>query len=291
MHLRLSAISALSRFLTGTHLNGNPLPRMAAFSFFHAFPILTSHSLPSVKTSPQYNPAISLYGIEPNVVYWAVRISFGSRCGMRGYFISVEGGDGSGKSTQINKIEAYLRAKGLELVLTREPGGTPIAEKIRALILDPANGALTARAEMLLYAAARAQHVEEKILPALAEGKTVLCDRFVDSSIAYQGYGRGLGKAVAAVNAIATGGKAPDLTFFLDISPSAGMARKQQQNGHALDRLEQESLAFHELVYGGYLRLAAENPSRIAKIDATKPVDAVFAEIQSYLDRLLGGIL
>lgn len=210
---------------------------------------------------------------------------------MRGYFISVEGGDGSGKSTQINKIEAHLRAKGLEVVLTREPGGTPIAEKIRALILDPANSALTARAEMLLYAAARAQHVEEKILPALAEGKTVLCDRFVDSSIAYQGYGRGLGEAVAAVNTIATGGKAPDLTIFLDISPIAGMARKQQQDGHALDRLEQESLAFHERVYEGYLRLAAENPSRIAKIDATKPADAVFAEIQSYLDRLLGGIL
>ncbi len=210
---------------------------------------------------------------------------------MMGYFISVEGGDGSGKSTQINKIEAYLRAKGLELVLTREPGGTPIAEKIRTLILDPTNGALTARAEMLLYAAARAQHVEEKILPALAEGKTVLCDRFVDSSIAYQGYGRGLGEAVAAVNAIATGGKAPDLTIFLDISPADGMARKQQQDGHALDRLEQESLAFHERVYEGYLRLAAENPSRIAKIDATKPVDAVFAEIQGYLDRLLGGIL
>ncbi len=210
---------------------------------------------------------------------------------MRGYFISVEGGDGSGKSTQIKRIEAYLRAKGLEVVLTREPGGTPIAEKIRALILDPANGALTARAEMLLYAAARAQHVEEKILPALAEGKTVLCDRFVDSSIAYQGYGRGLGKAVAEVNAIATGNKAPDLTIFLDISPAAGMARKRQQDGHALDRLEQESLAFHKRVYEGYLRLAAKNPTRIAKIDATKPVDTVFAEIQSYLDRLLGGIL
>ena len=210
---------------------------------------------------------------------------------MRGYFISVEGGDGSGKSTQLKSIENYLREKGLELVLTREPGGTPIAEKIRALILDPANGALTARAEMLLYAAARAQHVEEKILPALAEGKTVLCDRFVDSSIAYQGYGRGLGEAVAAVNAIATGGKAPDLTIFLDISPAAGMARKRQQDGHALDRLEQEDIAFHERVYEGYLRLAAENPARIARIDATKPVDAVFAEIQGYLDRLLGGIL
>ena len=126
---------------------------------------------------------------------------------MKGYFISVEGGDGSGKSTQIKKIEAYLQEKGLDYILTREPGGTPVAEKIRELILDPANKALTGRAEMLLYAASRAQHVEEKILPALAEGKVVLSDRFTDSSIAYQAYGRGLGSMVAEVNRIATGEK------------------------------------------------------------------------------------
>ena len=145
---------------------------------------------------------------------------------MKGYFISVEGGDGSGKSTQMQKIEAYLTEMGQEVLLTREPGGTPMAEKIREMILDPANRDLTGRAEMLLYAAARAQHVEEKILPALRAGKTVLSDRFTDSSIAYQGFGRGLGDMVAEVNRIATGGVEPDLTIFLNITPAAGMARK-----------------------------------------------------------------
>lgn len=207
---------------------------------------------------------------------------------MKGYFISVEGGDGSGKSTQMQRIEAYLRARGQEILRTREPGGTPIAEKIRTLILDPENAALTARAEMLLYAAARAQHIEEKILPALAAGKTVLSDRFTDSSIAYQGYGRGLGDMVAEVNRIATGGKEPDLTIFLDITPQAGMARKKQQEGHILDRMEQEKAAFHEAVYKGYLALAAENAGRIAKIDADRPTEAVFADIRAALDQLYG---
>ena len=168
---------------------------------------------------------------------------------MKGYFISVEGGDGSGKSTQMQKIEAYLTEMGQEVLLTREPGGTPMAEKIREMILDPANRDLTGRAEMLLYAAARAQHVEEKILPALRAGKTVLSDRFTDSSIAYQGFGRGLGDMVAEVNRIATGGVEPDLTIFLNITPAAGMARKNRQDGHVLDRLEQEKAAFHEAVY------------------------------------------
>lgn len=157
---------------------------------------------------------------------------------MKGYFISVEGGDGSGKSTQMQRIEAYLTEMGQEVLLTREPGGTPMAEKIREMILDPANRDLTGRAEMLLYAAARAQHVEEKILPALRAGKTVLSDRFTDSSIAYQGFGRGLGDMVAEVNHIATGGVEPDLTIFLNITPAAGMARKNRQDGHVLDRLE-----------------------------------------------------
>ncbi len=207
---------------------------------------------------------------------------------MKGYFISVEGGDGSGKSTQIKKIEAYLRARGQEVLLTREPGGTPVAEKIRELILDPANKALTGRAEMLLYAASRAQHVEEKILPALAAGKTVLSDRFTDSSIAYQAFGRGLGAMVAEVNRIATGGKEPDLTIFLNITPSAGMARKSHQADHALDRLEQEQAAFHEKVYEGYLALVKESGGRIADIDADRPAEAVFADIKKHLDRVFG---
>lgn len=207
---------------------------------------------------------------------------------MKGYFISVEGGDGSGKSTQIRKIEAYLQEKGLEYILTREPGGTPVAEKIRELILDPANKALTGRAEMLLYAASRAQHVEEKILPALETGKVVLSDRFTDSSIAYQAYGRGLGNMVAEVNRIATGGKEPDLTIFLNITPAAGMARKNNQDGHVLDRLELEKAAFHETVYEGYLALARESGGRIADIDADRPAEEVFADIKARLDQLFG---
>ena len=207
---------------------------------------------------------------------------------MKGYFISVEGGDGSGKSTQIRKIEAYLQEKGLDYILTREPGGTPVAEKIRELILDPANKALTGRAEMLLYAASRAQHVEEKLLPALAEGKVVLSDRFTDSSIAYQAYGRGLGDMVAEVNRIATGGKEPDLTIFLNITPAAGMARKNNQDGHVLDRLELEKAAFHETGYEGYLALARESGGRIADIDADRPAEEVFADIKKRLDQLFG---
>lgn len=200
----------------------------------------------------------------------------------------MEGGDGSGKSTQIRNMEAYLAGKGVEVLLTREPGGTPVAEKIRELILDPGNAALTGRAEMLLYAASRAQHLEEKILPALEAGKTVITDRFTDSSIAYQGHGRGLGEAVAEVNRIATGGKEPDLTFFLDVSPAEGAARKKQQEGHTLDRLEQEKAAFHERVYEGYMALLEENSGRICRIDAQRPEDAVFAEIREALDRLFG---
>lgn len=205
-----------------------------------------------------------------------------------GYFISMEGGDGSGKSTQMRKIKAYLEENGVDVLLTREPGGTPTAEKIRELILDPENAALTARAEMLLYAASRAQHLEEKILPALAAGRTVLTDRFTDSSIAYQGYGRGLGGIVAETNRIATGGREPDLTFFLDICPEQGMARKKRQDGHEPDRMELEKTAFHERVYQGYLALAAGSGGRIRVIDAEQPQDAVFAEIKEEIDRLFG---
>ena len=207
---------------------------------------------------------------------------------MKGYFLSVEGGDGSGKSTQIQNIKEYLTKRGQEVILTREPGGTEIAEKIRELILDPANEKLTGKAEMLLYAASRAQHLEEKILPALAEGKTILSDRFTDSSIAYQGYGRGLGEMVAEVNRIATGGKEPDLTIFLNITPAAGIARKNKQDGHILDRMEQEKLAFHEAVYEGYLTLAKEANGRIAAIDADRPAEEVFADIKKELDRVFG---
>lgn len=210
---------------------------------------------------------------------------------MRGYFLSVEGGDGSGKSTQIKKIIAYLQEKGLEVVFTREPGGTVIGEHIREVILNPSYQEMTAKTEMLLYAASRAQHVEEKILPALQAGKVVLSDRFTDSSIAYQAYGRNLGDMVRVVNEFATGGLKPDLTIFLEISPKDGMARKKSQEAHTLDRMEQEKTAFHERVAAGYDAICQAEPNRICRIDATQTIDAVFAEIQAALENLFSSSL
>lgn len=210
------------------------------------------------------------------------------RCIMTGYFITVEGSDGSGKSTQLQNMIAYLQQRGLDVVVTREPGGTPVAEAIRALILDPSHTAMTAETEMLLYAASRAQHVAEKILPAKQAGKVVLSDRFVDSSIAYQGYGRGLGDMVAWVNDIATGGLRPDLTIFLDVPPEIGMARKQREVQHQMDRLEQEEMAFHQAVYAGYLALCKAEPERICRVDATGTAEEVFEQIQKTLDAHLG---
>ena len=146
---------------------------------------------------------------------------------------------------------------------------------------------MTAKTEMLLYAAARAQHVEEKVLPALQAGKVVLSDRYVDSSIAYQAYGRGLGDMVAQVNAIATGGLVPDLTVFLDLPPAVGMARKLQEENHELDRLEQEKLEFHQKVYEGYDALCKKEAERICRIDASGTIEEVFGQIKEALDQLL----
>ncbi len=207
---------------------------------------------------------------------------------MKGFFISVEGSDGSGKSTQIKKIDAYLRSKNQEVLLTREPGGTVISEKIRELLLDPSHKEMKAKTEMLLYAAARAQHLEEFILPSLKAGKHVLTDRFTDSSIAYQGFGRGLGDIVAQVNRIATGGISPDITFFLELPPEAGIARKKTEENHEMDRLELEKQEFHQRVYDGYRALSDLEAERICRIDASQDIEAVFAQIQGKLDGLLG---
>ncbi len=206
---------------------------------------------------------------------------------MNNFFISIEGTDGSGKSTQIQKIQEYLQAKNHPIRLTREPGGTDIAEEIRELLLHPDHKEMAPKTEMLLYAAARAQHVEELILPTLASGVSVLTDRFVDSSIAYQAYGRELGEMVTIVNEIATGGKTPDMTFFLDLPPHLGIARKQKEENHVMDRLELEAETFHKRVYDGFVALCMENPDRVRRIDASQSKEAVFAEIQKGLDELL----
>lgn len=207
---------------------------------------------------------------------------------MKGLFISMEGSDGSGKSTQLKKMEEYLKEMGKEVLVTREPGGTPIAEKIRTLLLDPNNMAMTPWTEMFLYASARAQHLEERILPALAEGKIVICDRFVDSSIAYQGYGRELGEVVKEVNQIATRGVMPDVTFFLDLSPETGMKRKKKEEGHELDRLELQENAFHKKVYDGYIAQCENEKDRIHRISAEGSAEEVFEKIKEVLISYLG---
>ena len=191
-----------------------------------------------------------------------------------GAFITFEGGEGSGKSTQIVLLAERLRTAGAELVVTREPGGTPVGDGVRALVLDVAHTGMTPRAELLLYEASRAEIVTSVISPALERGAIVLCDRFADSSTAYQAYGRGLPLAeVLALNMLATVGVTPDLTLLLDIEPTVGLARAAGEA--TADRLESEELAFHERVRGGFLALAGTEPSRIRVVDATPEPDKV----------------
>ena len=204
---------------------------------------------------------------------------------MRGAFITFEGVEGCGKTTQIQLLEAHLRGQGREVVVTREPGGPPIAEAIRAILLDPEHHAMGPITELLLYAAARAQHVCEIIWPALALGKTVLCDRFADSTAAYQGAGRGVApEQLQFLHDLATGGLQPDLTFLLDLSPAAGLARARNR-GRA-DRLEQESLLFHERVREGFLALAAGAPNRIVVLNGDQSGEEIAAEIRKHAGRL-----
>ena len=206
---------------------------------------------------------------------------------MKGIFISFEGPDGSGKTTQIKRFAEFLESRGYSVIMTREPGGTRISEKIRSIILDPDNAEMDGMTEALLYAAARAQHVAQLIRPSLEEGKIVLTDRFMDSSIAYQGYGRDLGDKIRIINEYAVGDTHPDLTFFLDIDPLDGL--KRAKNRDELDRLEQESLDFHKAVYEGYLKLSEIYKDRYVHIDASKSVDDIFKDItdnfESYVSR------
>lgn len=205
---------------------------------------------------------------------------------MRGLFISMEGPDGSGKTTQIELLKEYFLNKGYEVIITREPGGTQISEKIRDIILDVNNKALSNMTEALLYAASRAQHVEEKIKPALENGKIVISDRFVDSSIVYQGYARGIGiDIVESINNFAIQGFMPDTTFFFDIEPEFAMKRKAKQK--SLDRLEQEHILFHNKVYEGYKILLKKYPKRIKSIDARQSIDNIFEQIIKEVSRLL----
>jgi dTMP kinase len=204
--------------------------------------------------------------------------------GRRGLFVVFEGGEGAGKSTQVRLLRAAVERAGYDALVTREPGGTPIGEQVRSILLDPATRNLGDRAEALLYAAARAQHVEEVIRPALDKGAVVLCDRFVDSSVVYQGVARGLGDTqVAELNRWGTGDLQPDLTIVLDVDAAEGLRRA----GDSPDRLENEGVAFHRTVNEGFRRRAAAHPDRYLLIDATAPVETVHARIRAeVLDRL-----
>ena len=193
-----------------------------------------------------------------------------------GYFITVEGPEGAGKSTMIQGLAERLSGLGLELVLTREPGGIEIAEKIRDIILDLRHTAMDARTEALLYAAARRQHLAEKVLPALHRGAAVICDRFIDSSLAYQGHARGLGiDDVWAINAFATQGVWPDVTLYLDIEPEEGLRRIAASDRREVNRLDLEKIEFHRRVLEGYMKILERFPDRIALIDASLPPEEV----------------
>lgn len=203
-----------------------------------------------------------------------------------GRFVVFEGGEGSGKSTQCARLAAHLNAQGHDVVVTREPGGTDLGRTVRSVLLDHREQAVDPRAEALLYAADRAQHVAELIAPALGRGAVVVSDRYVDSSLAYQGAGRALDAAdVAALSAWATGGLTPALTVVLDLPPAEGLLRAGRVG--VADRLESEPLAFHERVRDGFLALAAQDPSRYLVLDATQGPDAVAAEVAGAVDAVL----
>jgi dTMP kinase len=192
--------------------------------------------------------------------------------------------EGAGKGTQIGLAEEYLRGLGLDVLVTREPGGTELGERVRQLLLDPNTGKLDARAEALLFAASRAQTVTAIIRPALGEGKTVICDRYVDSSLAYQGWARGLGEQdVLTLNVWATQGLFPDLVVLLHVEPELGLLRSTE----APDRMELEGQDFHAKVSDAYLKIAEEHPERFAVIDADRPQAEVFESVKEALGRVL----
>ena len=208
----------------------------------------------------------------------------------RGVFITVEGPEGAGKTTVLARVGEQLEKEGYSIVLTREPGGIPIAEQIRQVILNPDHTEMDSRTEALLYAAARRQHLMEKVVPALNKGCIVLCDRFVDSSLAYQGYARGLGiEEVREINRFAIQDTMPELTLFFMIDPEIGLKRIENHKSREINRLDLEKLNFHQKVYEGYQLLIKNEPDRIKVIDANQSFEEVYQEtlqqIRTYIDR------
>jgi dTMP kinase len=204
---------------------------------------------------------------------------------VRGVLIAFEGVEGSGKSTQADRLAEHLRSKGHDVVLSREPGGTAIGEQVRDILLDPGNDRMDGRTELFLYLASRNQHVREKVLPALEAGRVVILDRFADSSVAYQGGGRELGaQVVSRLNKLATASLKPDLTVLVDVPVEVGQGRK---DGSPLDRLEREKVDFHERVRQGYLKLARRAPKRCRIVDGTRPADELEPVIRELADEVL----
>jgi dTMP kinase len=203
-------------------------------------------------------------------------------------FITLEGPEGSGKSSAIKIVKEALENLGYQIVMTREPGGTPISEQIRNVILAKENTAMDSRTEALLYAASRRQHLVEKIWPSLKEGKIVFCDRYLDSSLSYQGYARGLGvDDILRVNEYATEGTYPDITFLFDIDPELGLERINKNKDREVNRLDVEKLSFHKTVREGYLSLSERFKDRYVVIDASKSLEEVSNEVlQIILNRL-----
>lgn len=208
----------------------------------------------------------------------------------RGRFITFEGGEGGGKSTQVKNLAARLRAAGEDVLETREPGGSPGAEEIRGLLVNGAPERWDAMSELLLHFAARRAHLRETVVPALADGRWVLCDRFADSTMAYQGYGHGLGREpVLALYDLVVGGRRPDVTIVLDLPVDEGLTRAAARSGGG-DRYERMDRAFHERLRDGFLDIAKREPERCVLIDATRSIDAVASAVwDSVSDRLLGG--
>lgn len=205
-----------------------------------------------------------------------------------GLFITIEGPEGSGKTTITQKLVHQLQLGGEKAIQTREPGGIDISEQIRKVILAKDNTAMDARTEALLYAAARRQHLVERIIPALEQGYIVLCDRFIDSSLAYQGYARNLGiEEVYSINAFAIEGRLPNLTLLFDIEPKLGLERINKNEGREINRLDLENLEFHQKVREGYHILQEKFPERIYKVDASQSIEIVFQEVYTKVSELL----
>ncbi|MDR6885120.1 dTMP kinase [Bacillus sp. 3255] len=213
---------------------------------------------------------------------------------MNGIFITFEGPDGSGKTTQLKKLGEELGKLGHDVLVTREPGGTAISDKIRSIILDPVNEEMVDQAEVLLYAASRAQHVHQLIIPALEAGRIVLCDRFIDASVAYQGYGLGVDvEQVKAISRYASSGLQATRTFILDVPVEVSMARLHQRAAGAsgaaeqLDRIEQKHVDYHSRVREGFHQIAADHPDRVRVIDANRSVEEIAEDIWTQCSRLL----